>query len=225
MRYTAPLPSSMSVKDLKNLVKTGEGTFLEFKRTVPSEIKIAREMAAFSNTHGGTLLIGVDDDKSLVGVSSYHEQIYLLEQAASRVCRPEIEFEMEIVPYNYRDIVIIRIPEMKEKPVIVTEGESEYVYIRVDDKSIKASPEMTSILHHRTSGKVASFVYGPYEQRLFRYLNEYEQITVSEYSSLIHTNRKRASDILVNLVNAGILILTNRKDFDYFSLAREVSRR
>lgn len=223
MRYTAPLPSGMSVKDLKNLVKTGEGTFLEFKRSVPSEIKIAREMAAFANTSGGKLLIGVDDDKSLVGVSSYHEQIYIVEKAAYQVCRPEVEFDLEILPYNYRDIVIVNIPESSAKPVIVREGKTDQVYIRVEDKSIKARPEMISILEHRTSGRVASFEYGPNEQRLFRYLNEFEHITVGEYSSLIHSSRKRASDILVNLVNAGILILTNRKDFDYFSLAREVS--
>ena len=31
MNFTPPVPSQMSVGDLKRLVKTGEGTYLEFK--------------------------------------------------------------------------------------------------------------------------------------------------------------------------------------------------
>jgi hypothetical protein len=48
--------SKMDYLDVKNLAETGEGTYLEFKRTIPSAHKIAREMAAFANTKGGTLL-------------------------------------------------------------------------------------------------------------------------------------------------------------------------
>ncbi|MCH8495476.1 MAG: ATP-binding protein, partial [Balneolales bacterium] len=71
----------MSVGDLKRLVKTGEGTYLEFKRIISSPEKIARELAAFANTRGGTMLIGVNDDKKIVGVDSYYEQDFLLDKA------------------------------------------------------------------------------------------------------------------------------------------------
>jgi predicted HTH transcriptional regulator len=85
--------SEMDYLDVKNLAQTGEGTYLEFKRTVPDAEKIAREMAAFANTKGGTLLIGVDDDRSLVGVDGYQEEEFLLKKAATKVCAPQVDAE------------------------------------------------------------------------------------------------------------------------------------
>ena len=63
----------MSRQDLKNLIATGESSFLEFKQQVASPEKIAREIAAFANTKGGKLLIGVADNGEMVGVESYME--------------------------------------------------------------------------------------------------------------------------------------------------------
>ncbi|HKJ30985.1 MAG TPA: ATP-binding protein [Balneolales bacterium] len=223
MNFIAPRHSKMSIRDLKNLVKTGEGTYLEFKRTIPSPAKIAREITALANTHGGTLLVGVDDDKSLVGVSSYHEQLFLFNQAAYELCTPAVEFDLEILPYNYRDILIIRIFEAKKKPIVVQWGKKEVVFVRIKDKSVRASIEQVSIMRHQSTGEGASFVYGPNEQKLFRYLTQYERITVKEFSNLINVNRKKASNILVNLVNAGILELFNTGKIDYFIMAHNMS--
>ena len=58
----------MNPADLKRLVRIGEGYHLEFKRKVSSPIRIAREAIALANTWGGSILIGVDDDGSIVGV-------------------------------------------------------------------------------------------------------------------------------------------------------------
>ncbi len=222
MKYAAAPHSKMSIRDFKNLVKTGEGTYLEFKRTIPSPHKIAREMAAFANTSGGTLLVGVDDDKSLVGVPSYHEQVFLLDQAVYELSSPAINYKMEILPYNYRDILIIRVKEAEKKPVVVRYEGREDVFVRVNDKSIRASKEKISILRHQSSGQGAVFEYGPYEQKLFRYLGEYEKITVREFSNLVHISHHKASNILVNLVNAGILLFFNNTRYDYFTMAQEI---
>jgi len=222
MQYQALQRSKMSVKDLKNLVKTGEGKFLEFKRIISSPGKIAREMAALANTNGGTLLIGVDDDKSLVGLSSYHEQLYLLEQSVA-FCEPAIHYTAEVLPYNYRDFLIVKIKRSANRPVFVKDGKRETVYIRVKDQSVRASREAIMIMRHQSSGKGATFEFGPYEQKLLRYLNEYERITVTDFSHLVNIGRNHASNILVNLVNAGILIFSQNGAQDYFSLARDVS--
>ena len=56
------------VNQLRRLVSQGEGQHLEFKRKASFPEKIVRELIAFANTEGGTLLIGVDDDKSIPGV-------------------------------------------------------------------------------------------------------------------------------------------------------------
>jgi flagellar motor protein MotB len=76
-----PVQSNMTIPDFIRLVKTGEGSYLEFKRTISSPEKVAREISAFANTRGGILLIGVNDNKSVVGVESFYEEEMALEKA------------------------------------------------------------------------------------------------------------------------------------------------
>jgi predicted HTH transcriptional regulator len=89
--------SDMSPADLRNLIQTGEGTYLEFKKTTPSPEKIAREIAAFANTKGGTILVGVDDYKNITGIRAYYEEEYLLQKAAHECCVPAVPIRIELV--------------------------------------------------------------------------------------------------------------------------------
>lgn len=212
--------SQMDYLDVKNLAQTGEGTYLEFKRTIPSAHKIAREIAAFANTHGGTLLIGVDDDKSLIGVSGYQEEEFLLNEAAKELCIPEVDISIEIVHFGERDLLVIKIPESGKKPVFVQGKKGDYVYIRDNDQNKVASRERVEILKRKHSEKGITFEYGPKEQKLFRYLNEYGEITVTKFSHLIDVDEGAASGILVNLVSVGILNLFSKDNIDYFTFSQ-----
>lgn len=213
--------SQMDYLDVKNLAQTGEGTFLEFKRTIPSAERIAREIAAFANTNGGTLLIGVDDDKSLIGVDGYQEEEFLLHEAANKLCDPAVDISIEIVQFGERDILVIKVPESDKKPVYVKTEKRASVYIRDHDKNKLASKERVLVLEQKHSDKGVTFEYGPNEQKLFRYLNEYGEITVKKFSHIIDEGKERASDILVNLVSAGILNLFTKDNTDYFTFSQK----
>lgn len=213
--------SQMDYLDVKNLAQTGEGTYLEFKRTIPSAYKIAREIAAFANTKGGTVLIGVDDDKSLVGVIGYQEEEFLLAKAAEELCHPKVDIAIEIVHFGDRDLLVIRVPEAPEKPIYVTgEGETT-VFMRENDQNKVASKELIEIIKKRNSGEGVTFEYGPNEQKLFRYLNEYGEITVEKFAQLANVPRDTASTTLVNLVSADILNLSRKDDVDYFTYSQK----
>jgi predicted HTH transcriptional regulator len=53
-----------------NLIKAGEHQQLDFKFEISDSRKIAKTLVAFSNTDGGTLLIGVKDNGKISGVRS-----------------------------------------------------------------------------------------------------------------------------------------------------------
>ncbi len=218
MNFTHPVPSEMSVGALKRLVKTGEGKYLEFKRVISSPEKIARELAAFANTNGGTLLIGVDDDKRLVGINSYYEQEYLLDKAVNYCCIPALNVKVETVSYHDREIIVVRVDEAETKPVYVEQDNRRYVFVRDGEKSLQASREVENVLRNATSVRGITFEYGPNEQRLFKYLNEYPQISVKEFANLVNISQRRASRVLVNLVSAGVLRLFNHEKREYFTL-------
>lgn len=212
--------SEMDYLDVKNLASTGEGTYLEFKRTIPSAFKIAREIAAFANTSGGTLLIGVDDDRSLIGVIGYQEEEFLLNQA-QQLCDPVVDIRVEIVHFGERDLLVIRVPESTEKPVYVKGKKGPVVFVREQDQNKVASSELVEVIKKRNSNKGVTFEYGPEEQKLFRYLNEYGEITVEKFAHLADVSRDRASKTLVNLVSADILNLFTKDNIDYFTYARK----
>ena len=71
---------------IEDLIEEGESDELEFKATLRWDIKegiisktleqvIVKTVAAFANAHGGSLLIGVDDDGQAVGLSHDYESL------------------------------------------------------------------------------------------------------------------------------------------------------
>jgi len=223
MQFETAILSKMSVDDLKRLVKTGEGKYLEFKRTVPSVYKISREISAFANTRGGTIIVGVDDNHSILGVDAYHEEEFLIYEAAHELCKPAVPVKIEVLPTENRDILIIFVPEAIEKPVYITNKNRREVYLRRADESIIATRQQAEIMRNKYGETGVSFEYGPNERKLFQYLNEYERITVNEFSHLINVTTYRASKILVNLVSAGVLKLLNHRNIDYYLFSNECS--
>jgi len=58
------------VKRIEQLIAQGEGPMLDFKKEISSVHRIAKSMVAFANHHGGTLLVGVNDNGSINGVKA-----------------------------------------------------------------------------------------------------------------------------------------------------------
>ena len=57
-----------SQTELIEKIILGEDATIEFKREMPHRNSLADEIAAFANTEGGMILIGVDDNREIVGI-------------------------------------------------------------------------------------------------------------------------------------------------------------
>lgn len=221
----------MNYKDVNRLIDEGEGFEIEFKRKVSTSEKIARALIAFANTKGGHILFGVDDDGSIVGVESEKSEVELIRHAGLMFCVPEIEPEMEIVPFDGKDVIVAFVAESNNKPHYFTgvsngdaaTGEDTKVFIRVNDKTVMASKEVVRILRdERPDGPPVRIEFGENEKRLFTYLDTHERITAKEFSDLVNISEQRASRILVALVRAGVVRIHTLERSDYFTLAYDV---
>ena len=213
--------SSMSKGDLKNLISTGESSFLEFKHKVASPEKIAREIAAFANTKGGTILIGVADNGEMVGIESYMEEEFWINQAAEDVCVPKAEISIELLNIGTRDILIVKVPEAEKKPIYVKGKKKRIAYIRQEDENVEASDEWVEVMKNGSEEEGVTFEYGENERLLFRFLNEYSEITVERFSILINKTTYRAAQILVNLVSAGVLDLFEKDGVAHYTFSKK----
>jgi DNA-binding transcriptional ArsR family regulator len=215
----------MSPADLKRLVQLGEGYHLEFKRRVSSAMRIAREVLAFANTWGGTILIGVDDDGTVLGVKDTEEELFVLRNAFQAYCDPAISFSVRTVPVSRkRDVIAAEISQSDQKPHRLVSHDAEAhgtVFVRVRDQSIVASPEMIRLLEHENSPEGVRFEFGDKELLLLRYLETYSGISVDEYARIAGLSRSAASDTLVVLARAGLLELVPAERGDTFVLNQQ----
>src|SRR5512137_220407 len=106
----------MNFHDVNRLIEEGEGFGIEFKRRISSAEKIARTIIAFSNTKGGTILFGVDDDGSIVGVESEKSEVELIKIAGKEYTDPPVDPVINIVPFDGKDVIVCYIPESRHKP-------------------------------------------------------------------------------------------------------------
>ncbi len=219
----------MNFHDVNNMIEEGEGFEIEFKRRISSPEKIARTLISFANTRGGTILFGVDDDGSIVGVESEKSEIELIEIAGRDFCDPPIQPIITIVPFDGRDVIVCQIPQSKSKPHYFLgehdrlNGENTRVYIRVNDNTMMASKEVVKILEDENpSAEPLRLSIGENERRLFQYLEKNERISVREFGRLVNISDRRASRTLVRLVRAGVVRIHTHEKEEFYTLAYDV---
>ena len=220
----------MSLQEIQRMVRQGEGEQIEFKRKVAHPDKIIREIVAFANTKGGNLLIGVDDNGTIPGIRSAEEECYALERAIEKWCRPYIDYEINVVPISGRKAVVhYKIHEGQRKPHYVLQSafkpsaadaprkkQKGRAYVRYEDKSLQASPEVWQILRRSRQPKDIKFQFGEKEKLLMGYLEENGRITVAQFAQLIGQSRYRASRTLILLVLANVLRVIPQEKEDVF---------
>ena len=99
----------MNQGDLSNLVALGEGFTTEFKRSGTSGL--GREICAFANATGGTILLGVTDDGEVCGVAN-HNRLKSEAQSIARSADPPIAVEIK----SAGKVLCVRVPAQQSKP-------------------------------------------------------------------------------------------------------------
>jgi predicted HTH transcriptional regulator len=130
----------MDISELKDLIRCGENEKVDFKKSITNLYKIARTMVAFANQKGGQMLVGVDDQKQIIGVQAEEEK-YMLSQAADLYVAPPIHIIFEEIEIEKNVVLVVNIPEGKEKSYLARNEQDEWkMYIRQHDKSILVIP-------------------------------------------------------------------------------------
>lgn len=112
----------MEVIEILQILAEGEDSRNQFKKDVNNIDALASELIAFSNTMGGKIFIGVDENAEKKGEISgltsqdIHRINQLLSNAASQNVKLAINPLTEIVTINDKRILIIEVPQGMNKP-------------------------------------------------------------------------------------------------------------
>lgn len=115
----------MTLETLLSQLALGEDSTRQFKADVKNADSLASEMAAFANTSGGTIFIGVADDGSTPGLSGQDVARInqLISNAASQLVRSPLAVQTENVALeNGRIIIVLTVPKGIDKPYFDKNG-------------------------------------------------------------------------------------------------------
>lgn len=209
----------MTLNHLFQLIAKGESDTLDFKKTISSASKIAKTMSAFANHKGGRLLVGVNDNGTIIGVRSEDEK-YMLDLAAQFYCKPEIKLELIEWELGDKSVIECIVPEGQDKPYYAKDEEGKWwVHIRVKDKSLLASKVVVDVLKRSTNQTDTFIKYTKHEEGLLQYLNKNERITLKQLCKLLNISRWRAQRMLINLVSAGVIRNHTTEKEEFFTLS------
>ncbi len=219
-----PKPFSPNLLDL---VAEGEGLRIEFKRLIHSAPKIARSITAFANTSGGLILIGVDDDRRIVGIHSEKETIQIIDEAMKFHIEPKPRIAVRVEEFKRRMVLLVEIPESPERPHFHVErvirrdtGKRDVerrVYIRDGSHNKAASDDRIALM--LSSREPVRISFTERERRLLDWLNAYERITAEAFAGNAGIPVREARRILVSLVRSGALRLDSSNGNSFYALA------
>lgn len=115
----------MNSDNLLSQLSLGEDSSRQFKADINNAESLAAEMAAFANTNGGTIFIGVADDGSTPGLLSKDVARInqLISNAASQGVRSPLTVETQNMALeNDRIVIVLRVPKGIDKPYFDKNG-------------------------------------------------------------------------------------------------------
>ena len=149
----------MTKTELIELIRNGENSGVEFKRDTIDNRALAKELVAFANLQGGSVLLGVEDDGTIVGLTRADPKepadegeegalrtYQRLEEWVMQACRDKVR--PELIPYFEiirevepgRDVAIVQVERGWDTHHVWHDQHRTY-YIRIGSLSREASPE------------------------------------------------------------------------------------
>ena len=115
----------MNIDDLKKQIASGEDSRNQFKADVRNADSMAAEMAAFANSEGGTIYIGVADDGSIPGLS--REDVNRVNQLISNAASQHVRSPLAVLTENViagenKIIIVLSVPKGIDKPYFDRNG-------------------------------------------------------------------------------------------------------
>ncbi len=134
----------MNLAELRAQVHLGEDSTRQFKADVRNGESLAAELAAFANSEGGTIFIGVTDDGRLPGLDgeAVRRINQLIGNAASQLVRSPLVVHTENIALESGQIaIVLSVPKGLDKPYFDKNG---VIWLKVgsDKRRINSKEEL-----------------------------------------------------------------------------------
>jgi ATP-dependent DNA helicase RecG len=133
--------------ELLEIIANGENSGVEFKRDDVRPEQVAREIVALANLKGGYILLGVADDKTIVGITRHNLSEWVADTVFARYVHPIIlPYYEEVLMDDGKRVAVITIGQEISKPYVLRDNDRETAYIRINAVSRPATREQLLML-------------------------------------------------------------------------------
>jgi ATP-dependent DNA helicase RecG len=114
----------MEAIELIELIGRGEDSRTQLKQTVTNPESVAGDLVAFSNSKGGRIVIGVNDQRTVVGLSpdDIRRINQLVSNAATNLVRPSVNPTTENISVGGLLVMVVTVQEGISKPYADNNG-------------------------------------------------------------------------------------------------------
>ncbi|MDM8536273.1 putative DNA binding domain-containing protein [Desulfobacterales bacterium HSG17] len=130
----------MTSEDILSIIQNNENSGIEFKRDDIRPEQLSKEIVAFLNFKGGKILLGVDDDGSIVGINRSETEEWVMNICADLI-HPRIIPYYEECWIENKVVAVITVDMGISKPYVLRQGGRENIYIRLGSTSRLATRE------------------------------------------------------------------------------------
>jgi len=136
-----------------DLLQREEGKTIEFKRDLSSPRNLLKTLVAFANTAGGRLVVGVGDDRSVVGVENPLDQEERLANLIADGIAPRLVPNIEMMTAKGKTLLVVEVFLSSTRPHhLHAEGEENGVYVRLGSTNRRADRELIAELRRTVEG-------------------------------------------------------------------------
>lgn len=209
------------MKTLNELIKEGEHVRQDFKFSVDDLSKIAQTLCAFANTEGGRLLIGIKDNRKVVGCHP-EEELHNIRTAAASYCQPEVEFTSKIWKEDFRLVVEIDVLKSKDKLVKARDDFRHWrSYIRIGDHTTAINKILERVWFEKQKPKPKPDFFTEEENILLKIIDEAQPVSLSMLYRKSKLPLKDVDKYLVQFIVWDLLNTVFMKDGIYYEIRKD----
>jgi predicted HTH transcriptional regulator len=206
------------METLSSLIAQGEHVRQDFKFRIDDQRKIARTLCAFANTEGGSLLIGVKDNRKIAGCNP-EEEFHMIEGAASMYCQPPVMFHKKIWQEDYKLVLEILVEKSSEGPHKAKDDEGRWKpYIRIKDHTTAVNKILERVWFEKKKAVARPEKLEQEEIDFLKLIQQQEPVTISKLYRLSGLPLRRVDRLLVLFICWDLVEMRFESDGIYYGL-------
>lgn len=206
------------MSELTNKIEQGEGLHLDFKFRIDNQKKISRTIAAFANSSGGSLLIGVKDNGKVSGINP-EEEFHMIEGAADLYTKPQVLFETKVWQERHHLVLEIVIKKSASKHKAIDEDGNWRSFVRVDDHTLLGNKILDKVWHFEKHGVNRPEKFDDTTTNFIQLIRELESVTVSKLYRKSDLPMKKVDGLLSVLVFWKVLSMNMSQNSTSYSIS------